>query len=342
LAAGAGAGGGAAMLVKYWSVILLAGLAIAAVCDPRRGLYFRSAAPYVTIAAGAAVLAPHVVWLYVHHFESFGYALESHPATLVEALISGAGYFAGALGYMAAPILIVALAARPSRAVIADMVWPSDPQRRLAVMAFVLPLGLPTLAAAVTDEKVVSLWAIASTTLLPVVLLGSPRIALTRAVAIRILGIAIAVPVIAVMAAPVIALITHVRGLSNYGDQYELVAQAAAKVWRDTTDRPLRLIGSYNNLLYGTIFYFADRPSAYEIVSPFMTPWTDEARIARDGILLFCPVEESLCMTALNARTARSPGGNRVEVDVARSYLGFAGAATRYVIVAIPAREDAR
>ena len=35
----------ARMLGKYWSVFLLAGLAVAALIDKRRGVYFRSAAP---------------------------------------------------------------------------------------------------------------------------------------------------------------------------------------------------------------------------------------------------------------------------------------------------------
>ena len=35
----------AAMLGKYWSIMLLAGLAVAAIVDTRRAIYFRSAAP---------------------------------------------------------------------------------------------------------------------------------------------------------------------------------------------------------------------------------------------------------------------------------------------------------
>ncbi len=337
-AALAGIAAAAAMLAKYWSIILLGGLAIAAVCDPRRRLYLRSGAPYVTIVCGAAALAPHAIWLYVHDFAPFGYALESHPATPVEALMSGVGYLAGALGYQAGPMLITALAAWPSRAAIADVAWPSDPRRRLIVLVFLLPLLLPTLAAVLTDEKVVSLWAIASTTLLPVVLLSSPQLAISRIAAIRIIGIAVAFPVIAVAVAPVVALAVHLKGVANYGADYRQVAEAAAKVWQDTTAQPLRLVGSYNNLLYGSVFYFADHPSTYEIVSPWVTPWTDDARITRDGILLYCPEAENLCMTALEKRIAGNPSARRVMVEISRSYLGIARPATRYVIVAIPPR----
>jgi hypothetical protein len=326
------------MLTKYWSVVLLAALAIGAASDPRRKLYFGSAAPFVTIAAGVAALSPHLVWLYLHDFGTFGYALESHPGTVLEAFISGIGYAAGALGYAVVPILLTGIAAKPAPADVADMLWPGDPRRRLAVVVFILPLVLPALMAVATAEKVVSLWAIGGMTLLPVVLLSSPRIMIPRVAAIRILAIAVFFPVLAVLVAPVVAVVTHFNGIPNYGTQYSLVAKAAGKVWRETTNEPLRLIGSYDNVLNGSAFYFPDRPSTFEIVTPALTPWTDEARIARQGILLYCPVAEIRCMDALNRRAATAPQGRRVEVDISRTFLGIPGPVTRYAIVAVPPR----
>jgi hypothetical protein len=335
-AALAGVAAAGAMLTKYWSVILLAALAIGAASGPRRKLYFGSAAPFVTVVAGALALSPHVVWLYLHGFGTFGYALESHPGTVLEAFVSGLGYAAGALGYAVVPILLTAIAARPTLADVSDMLSPGDPSRRLAVIVFILPLVLPALMAVVTAEKVVSLWAIGGMTLLPVVLLSSPRIVIPRVAAIRILAIAVAFPVLAVLAAPIVAVVTHLNGIPNYGTQYSLVAEAAAKVWRETTRKPLRLIGSYDNVLNGTAFYFPDRPSTFEIVTPALTPWTDEARIARQGLLLYCPAAENRCMEALNRRAAAAPMSRRVEADISRTFLGIPGPVTRYAIVAIP------
>src|ERR1700681_2802490 len=67
-AALAGLAAAAAMLGKYWSVVWLLGLGLAALADPRRAAYLRSPAPWVTIAAGLVGLAPHVAWLYSHDF----------------------------------------------------------------------------------------------------------------------------------------------------------------------------------------------------------------------------------------------------------------------------------
>ena len=101
------------MLGKYWSIVLLLGLGIAALADPRRGAYLRSSAPWLTIAAGVAGLAPHLAWLYADDFKAFDYAMESHPATAWAGLLSGLGYVAGAAGYLAAPTLIAAAGGAP-------------------------------------------------------------------------------------------------------------------------------------------------------------------------------------------------------------------------------------
>ena len=321
------------MLAKYWSVILIAALAIEAVTDPRRKLFFGSAAPFVMIGAGLAALAPHLVWLYLNDFEAFGYALGTHHSGVMEAFVSGIGYVAGAIGYVTVPILLTGIFARPTAADIADMLSPADPQRRLAAIAFFLPLVLTGAMAVVTSAKVVSLWAIAGMTLLPVVLLSPPGIVISRFAAIRILAVAVAFPVLAVLVAPVVAVATHINGFADYRNHYRLVAEAAGKVWREATDRPLRLIGGYAT---GTVFYFPERPSTFEIVNPGLTPWIDEARIAREGILLYCPIAENQCMDALDKRAAAAPRGRRVEVDICRIFLGIPGSVTRYAILAIP------
>jgi 4-amino-4-deoxy-L-arabinose transferase-like glycosyltransferase len=336
----AGVAAAAAMLVKYWAVALLAAMVIAAVSDSRRRSYFTSAAPYVTVAAGVAALLPHLAWLWLHDFSNFGYMLESHPGTRVEALVSGIGYVAGALGYAVVPIMLTAAAARGARGAVADVVWPHEPPRRLAVLVFFLPLVLPAVLAVAAGEKVVSLWACGGMTLLPVVLLSSPKIVVPRLAAIRILGIAVAFPLLAVLAAPVVAVVTHINGVANYGDQYSLIADAAGKFWHDTTKEPVRLVGSHNNIMNGSVFYFPDRPSTFDFQNPQLTPWADAARVARDGALLYCPVAEKTCMDAMNRRAAAAGASRRTEVDISRSFLGIAGRVTRYAIVAIlPAAE---
>ena len=336
VAALAGVAAAAAMLGKYWSIVLLLGLGLAALADRRRAAYFRSPAPWVTIAAGLAALTPHAIWLYAHDFTPFAYAMETHPGTLLESVQSGLSYITGAAAYVAVPVMLAAAAARPGVAALRDTLWPSTPERRLVLLAFVLPLVLPLVLAVAAHEVVTSLWAIASMTLLPVVLLSSPSIVIPAVAARRIVGIAIAFPLIALTLSPVIALVIHRQGVSNYATHYRGVAQAVETAWVQATPRPLWFVGSYNNLLYGVLFYLPDRVAPLEIVNPAVTPWIDESEVGRDGIALVCPAADTQCMQALDRRAGQSPAARRSEVEISRSYWGVADPPDRFVIAIVP------
>ena len=334
-AALAGLAAAAAMLGKYWSIVLLIALGIAALAHPARRQYFRSPAPYVTVVIGALALAPHLWWM-IENSVTVAYAMESHPGTYWTALRSGASYVVGSLGYMVAAAVVAWLATRPSRAALADVVWPKNDDRRLAVIAFALPILLPVIAAVATKETVVPLWSIGGATLLGVVLLASPLVTLSHAMARRVVGTAIVFCIVSLIASPVVAWMAHRRGLENHAANYRLVAQAVEQEWRKATDKPLKIFGSYDNLLYGASFYVSPPPKTFEIVSPHRAPWTNEADVARDGIAMVCPTDVSICMNALNAHAAKASNAKRAEVTLARSYLGVPGKAERFVIVAIP------
>ena len=72
--------------------------------------------------------------------------------------------------------------------------------------------------------------------------------------------------------------------------------QAVDRIWRATTDKPLRFVGSYTNVVNGVSFYLPSRPSTLEINEPAVTPWADPESVARAGIALVCPEPETVCM----------------------------------------------
>ncbi len=89
-----------------------------------------------------------------------------------------------------------------------------------------------------------------------------------RAAAVRLLALAIVFPVLMVLAAPVIAIVIHREGVPNYATHYRLLAQAVDRIWRETTDTPLRFVGSYTNIVNGVSFYLPSRPSTLDIDEP--------------------------------------------------------------------------
>jgi hypothetical protein len=341
-AALAGLAAGAAMLGKYWSIFLLAGLGLAALSDPRRTAYFRSPAPWLTIAAGTAVLAPHVFWIATHGFTTVDFAFTSHATTLAHAAAGSLYFLASVLGYIAVPTVLGALATLPSLAAIKDTLWPAaagteSVVRRTILIAFAVPLVLAALVAVPARADLDPLWSMSAMTLLPVVLLASPLIHVNRTAVVHILALAVIFPLLLLAASPVIALVIHRQGVTNYASHYRLIAQAVEQAWRGATDKPLRILGGNRPVVDGSNFYFADPPATFVVTEPMRTPWVDQARIAREGIAIVCPRAEPSCLRELDALVTRY-GGKTGDVGLARRFFGSSDTPVDYQIAIIPPR----
>ena len=330
-AALAGLGAAACMLGKYWSVFLLAGLLLAALIDRRRAGYFRSAAPWITVGVGLIAIAPHLLWLVQHHFAPFGYALYVHgERPFADAAYSVLGYLAGSFGYVAIPVIAVLIAARPSRATIADMLWPADSERRLAAATFWGPLLLPAAGALASGTEITSLWSMSAWTLLPVLLLSSPAVMIAAVDTRRILVVAVAIPLVMLIAAPVIAVIAQRNGPPPTSAQANLLAGEVERLWHETTPMPLRFVGGAGDLADGVISYAAERPRALTDM-----PQPDAAELARSGMVIVCFAEDTGCRDKAKAQGST---GRRVENEIVRNFLRFPGKPQRYTIVIVPPR----
>lgn len=332
-AALAGLFAAASMLGKYWSVFVLLGLGLAALLDRRRADYFRSAAPWVTIAVGAIVLAPHLVWLMTADYTPLNYATAIRSGAGGHPLKSTGNYLLGALAYVALPVICALAAIRPGGAVAADMLWPREPKRRLVAIAFWGPLLLPAALAPVVSFEITSLWTMSAWALLPVVLLSSPLIVLDRRPVLVTIMIAVALPVVMVAAAPFIADSIHRKGGTPAAMHSRLLAERVAHEWRRVTDKPLKMIGGDSDLAYGVAFYLPRRPEAFPEFNRTLAPWVDMKQLPRDGIAIVCPAADPTCMMPV---AALSLSGPRIEAAITRSYFGRPGATGRYVIVIVP------
>jgi len=328
----AGIAAAACMLTKYWSVFLIGGLIIAALSDKRHADYFRSVAPWLTVAAGALVLAPHIVWLVQNDFAPFGYAMTVHGEKSFAAAALGAlGYLAGALGYVAVPLLVVMAAARPSRKTLADLIWPADRNRRLAATAFWAPLLLPVIAALASGTVMNSLWSMSAWSLLPVVLLSPPDVKLSPIHTRRVIVGALALPLAALIASPLVALAVHGQGPRPASAQARLLADEVERAWHAITPQPLRFVGGDTDIAYGVIAYARDRPRALPGL-----PRPSALELSQSGEVLVCFAEDADCWHAA-ARSAAKVGPSRtLDVEVARAFLGMPGREQRYAITLVP------
>ena len=331
----AGACAAAAMLTKYWSIFLVIGLVLAALMDRRRRDYLRTASPWITVAVGGALIAPHLVWLVTNEFPPLRYVSAAHqPASLVDSARSALTYLLGSAGYVALPVVIALAAARIDRAAAHDLLWPQDAARRLAARAFFLPLLLPVFAAIALAVEITSIWSMSAFALLPVVLLSSPRIALPRPAVDRIVAFAVAFPLVMLAASPLVAVAVHRAGLPPEQTQGSLVAPALDALWRAATPAPLRIVGGDN--AFALAFYLPERPSAFPDFNTAEAIWMDEARVRRDGLAMACRADNAGCVASAARRAAAVPGARTADVTVARTSFGLAGAPATYRLWALP------
>ncbi len=348
-AALAGIAAAAAMLGKYWSVFLLAGLALAALIDARRAVYFRSAAPWITIAVGVLVLAPHLAWLARHEFMPMSYAVGTHSAkTLGQAIRSAAGFLAGGAGYAAVPVLMVLALARPSSSALLDVLIPREHDRQFVAVVFWATLLLPATLSAAFGFELSPLWAMSGLILMPPVLLSSPLLAMNRQAALQIVAFAVAVPPVMLVASPAIGLAVHLAGVTPTGAHARLLAERIQQEWQRTTDRPLRIVGGDFDLAYVTAFYLPAPLSAFPVLEPENAPNVTPERLAREGAAFACFMfydrrEGQKCRDlpvswAVDKIAAGNPATRRVELVITRVFFGIAGEPARYLITLVPPR----
>ncbi len=242
-------------------------------------------------------------------------------------------YFGGVL-YLAGGFAALAIACRPGPS-LRDALMPSEPDRRLMMLATWTMLLAPLLLALAMRTRLSMLWTFPMWAMLPAAVLSSRAIAVTRSAAAGSLFAAIAVPVAAVLLSPVIAYVIHVQGLSNSATHHRLIAAAVDEAWKNRTAAPLKLFGSNTNIANGAGFYLPSQPLRIDILGRSDTPWADDARIGRDGMAIVCPETQPGCMEQLNALAAALP---HHAVTLARSSWGVSGDPQRYIIVILPPR----
>jgi 4-amino-4-deoxy-L-arabinose transferase-like glycosyltransferase len=334
------------MLTKYWSAFLLAALVITSLFDRRRDDYWRSRAPWITAIIFFLAVLPHAVWLVDEQFPPLQWIAsgrESH--SISEFLGSLAEYSGGTVGYAGIALLLALVLFRPSVKAMCDSWLATEPVRRPATLLFWLPLLLPIVVAIFTKTNLLSLWNEPDLNLLPVMMLASPLVAVSRAAVVRLAAIVTAITLICVAASPIVALSILKVGVENFfsttksnAPYVRLLAAAVDRQWRESSTTPLRIVAGPFSLASPAAFYIADKPVPYSDFSNYLSPWVSTAELARDGVAIICPVGDQGCLDHMNDLTAAGPAGKRSEVTLTRHWLGFASKPKSFVIATVPPR----
>jgi hypothetical protein len=335
-AALAGVSAALCMMTKYWSIFLLAGLAVAAISDKRRSAYFRSLAPWITVLVGMAVISPHIGWLQKHNFSPIEYAMSVHGGhSFADTVWTAMRYCADAIAYVAVPITVVLLIARPRASALLEMAWPADPDRRLVAVAFWTTLWMPILPALLWGIRINGLWTMSSWTLLPVLLLSSHSVRMSREPVRWIVGSAIVLPLTMLPVAPAAALGAFKRGLPPQLTQTKMLTEQVQVMWHSVTSEALRYVGGDTDLAYGVVTYSRDHPKA--LPGLLERP---RAQLRRRGVALICKETDAGCTMQSSKVASLNPASRKAEIELVRNYFGIAGQPQRYLLFLIPPLSD--
>jgi 4-amino-4-deoxy-L-arabinose transferase-like glycosyltransferase len=336
-AAAAGVAAALAMLGKYYSVFLLVGLAVAALVDPRRERYWRSASPWISLLAGLAVLAPHLVWLVGNGFPPVRYAFATHDASgFAATAVKAVAYAAGAVGYAAIPIAAWLVLVRPDRATVKAALWPADPRLRMLAVLLWVPLAAPIPVALAAGVELTSLWTMPGWFLLPVLLLAPATAMLRRPAAIGLAGVVAALTLAMLLASPALAWWRHVEGTKEARAYFRLLAVEATRLFEATTGRPLTIVAGDPDLAAATTFYAPGHPDALAGYDLRTAPWITPARLAGEGWVALCKAEDDECLAGAARLAGARAGLRREDLRLVPRFLGVPGPSRRFSLLVVP------
>jgi hypothetical protein len=315
----AGAFASMTMLGKYWAVFLFAGMAAAVFVGPGVRRFWRSPAPYVMALGAIIVIAPHVLWLLNDRVSlKFAEGVATSTAPYDEVLMKTISYLVGAVLYVAVPLIFLA-ALRPSRAALADTIWPADEIRRQGVVLLLVPLILPALVNLVIPYRVTPDWTFPNWAVLPLVLYGSPLVSVDARATARAGLVALGLVLALLIASPVIAYV-RLEGSHDRDRRYDhQVAELAQK----TAGQPIKFIWGSAEMVAGLPFYL---PQAQP------TPQPDGS----GAWLIVCSNDDTACQSYAALQATAREGVRTATATFTRSFLGIAGPAETFRITIVP------
>lgn len=305
-----GALAGAAVLGKYFSVVLVVTLLVAALARPAwraRLLDWRS---LLVVIAGVVVLLPHVHWLVVNHFPTFGYAEERTGGTLPAAVVRFGIYTLAQLGYLLPSFGFVLLLVASKRQQAAKLMAQSYVRPSLYPDLWWLALGpliVVGVIAILTKTQMASVWGMAEWfALVPLWLavLTRANVSCAPQRAIRALCI---YWLIVLVASAAVGYINARRNTDDAAEPRVELAAAVHALWHARTGQELAIAAGSVHEAQSTVFYSDGRTRFWDISKPRTTPWLTADDLVRQGGVLICPSGDTTCLAASAALSRAQP-----------------------------------
>lgn len=329
----------AAVLSKYFAVILAVTCLLAMFMHPLWRRYLRSSAPYVSIAVAVALLVPHLWWLVQTGFLPFHYFDQETGRSYAPVLLHALGTVGAVVALHVFVIALVAscgslpFAQWPDSAV---MFWLVPRNRMLAVLALA-PVVLSVAVALVFRNKISSSMFIGTFSLIPLLLIKIAKPNSLRLLHRASIGAGlIAIASLALSPAIALAKMRFSREPDIMQPRAE-VAQVVTRIWRRSTRSPLMYVAGSEFYANATGFYGADHPHVFIDFNYREAPWVTPDRLRRGGLVVVCDDDDEVCLA--NANRIATPRTFEVQFAVAHTYGGLAKPIAHFKLFVTPPTE---
>lgn len=299
-----------AVLGKYFSVVLLIALLLAVLVRPAwRGCLFERHILLV-VAAGAAVLAPHVHWLAINHFPTFAYADERTGGTFLAAVARFGVYTLAQMGYLALSFAVTLLLVRgrrtqAARLMVTSIVKPSlNPD--LWWLAFG-PLVVVGVIAVLSRTQMASVWGMAQWfAIVPLWLavLDRARFSFKPEWAVRTLA---CYWLVVLFAAAAVGYIGALRNTDDAAEPRAELAHAAHALWNQRFQHDIPVAAGSDHEAQSIAFYSDGHTRYWNMSNPDSTPWLSIVDLKRHGALFVCREIDTGCIEESTKFTNATP-----------------------------------
>lgn len=331
-----GALSAAAMLSKYYAVVLLLTCFVAACLHPRRKPYFASASPYLSACTAALLAAPHLWWLVETGFLPIRYAEGEARLTFLQSLHNALGYLLDCLALYGLVILLVVLFSPGSLHQRWSRLVEKSRNPRFRVLA-VLALGPALLSAAAglaLHFPLAQTMSIGVLCLFPLLFLELCGVEDSTKL-VRFLRLSIVTATIAaLLASPIVAYEKMSCGERTAAQPRIEIAEAATQLWRQKTGAPLAIVAGGSPYGDAVAFYSPDHPTEFIGFDFVRSPWITREAIARHGFLAVCMKGDDNCLS--QARTYTDAPTDPVEVEVAHKAWGMSAPPVAFDLLVVP------
>lgn len=314
-----------AMLSKYVSAVILATLFVSSFMIPGWRDFYRSLRFPAMVVAYLAVLAPHLVWLHQTGYTTFSY-VDTNKAESWSRLLRASFNFVIAQILWLAPMLVILAVSTPRRweRGLSALRWRSaNPTHRLWLVLLFGPLAFTLIAAWLTFTRLSAPWGIPLWFAASAVILYAPDFEEGDLDVARLLSIAAAIGMAALLLAPLVRIGDYWTANATALEPRREASELLHELWVKRTGKPMTNVAGSQSYSSSVTFYDPDHPSEFVEFEPRYAPWMTPERLRKGGLAIICAGDDRVCLDA--AGTYSSAAAERISVSLSKSYLWFRG-----------------